>query len=111
MKGKTGRYAQKRQAGRDRQGERDWNEVADRKCWTEGAVPPKLHPPIDQGQGNEVLLAVLAVVEQNARGLGGPELHCDAHGVVGTHGLEGQVGLATEGWDEVLDDCRERRQA
>lgn len=85
--------------------------MADRKCRTEGAVPPKLHPPVDQGQGNEVLLAVLAVVEQNAGGLGGPELHCDAHGVVGTHGLEGQVGLAAEGRDEVLDDCRGRRQA
>lgn len=84
--------------------------MADRKWPTEGAVPPELHPPVDQGQGDEVLLAVLAVVEQDAGGLGGPELHGDAHGVVGAHGLEGQVGLAAERRDEVLDDCGERRQ-
>lgn len=55
---------------------------------------PELHPAVDQSQRDEVLLAILAIVEQDAGLLGGSELHGDADRVVGAHGLEGQVGLA-----------------
>lgn len=66
---------------------------------------PQLHPAVDQCQRDEVHLAFLAVVEQDAVHLGRPELHGDADCVVGAHGLEGQVGLAPKRWDEVFDRC------
>lgn len=66
---------------------------------------PELHPVVDQSQRDEVLLAVLAVVEQDACHLRCSELHGDANRVVSAHGLEGQIGLATKGWDEILDHC------
>lgn len=76
-----------------------------RKTAEEACPSPELHPAVDQGQRDEVLLALLAVVEQDAGHLRRPELHGDAHGVVGAHGLESQVGLAPERRDEVLDGC------
>ena len=63
----------------------------------------ELHLAVDQGERQEVLLAVLAVEEEDARHLGGPEFHGDADRVVSLHGVKGQVGLTPERRNEVLD--------
>lgn len=73
-----------------------------RLAWFSGHSP-ELHPAVDQSQRDEVLLAILAIVEKNASRLRCSELHGDADGMVGAHGLESQVGLPSEWWDEVLD--------
>lgn len=66
---------------------------------------PELYPAVDQSQRDKVLLAVLAVVEKNASHVRRSELHGDADSMIGAHGLERQVGLASEGRDEILDHC------
>lgn len=53
-------------------------------------VSPELHSAVDQSQGDEVLLVVLTVVQQDACHLGRPKLHGDAQCVVCTHSVEGQ---------------------
>lgn len=57
---------------------------------------PELYPAVDQSQRDKVLLAVLAVVEKNAGHVRRSELHGDADSMIGAHGLERQVGLASE---------------
>lgn len=74
-------------------------------AWQLLLCSPELHPAVDQSQRDEVLLAILAVVEQDAGHLGRSELHGDADCVIGTHCLESQVRLATKWRDEVLDHC------
>lgn len=71
-----------------------FNCSSSRLWWSRGL--PELDPAVDQSQRDEVLLAVLAVVEKNAGHVGRSELHGDADGMIGAHGLEGQVGLASE---------------
>lgn len=66
---------------------------------------PELYPAVDQSQRDEVLFAVLAVVEKNAGHVRRSELHGDADSMIGAHGLERQVGLASEWRDEILDHC------
>lgn len=75
---------------------------SNRPAWFSGHSP-ELHPAIDQSQRDEVLLAILAIVEKNASHLRCSELHGDADGMVGAHSLESQVGLTSKWWDEVLD--------
>lgn len=79
--------------------------TAEERADTPRRLSPELHPAVDQSQRDEVLLALLAVVEQDAGHLGRSELHGDADRVVGAHGLERQVWLASKWRDEVLDDC------
>lgn len=71
---------------------------------------PELHFAIHQRQGQEVGLVVVAVVQQHARHLRGPELHGDAYGVVCPHGGERQVRLASEGRDVVFDNYSRGRE-
>lgn len=65
--------------------------------------PPELHKAVDESQRDEVLAAVLSVVEQQTTELGGTELHGDAHRVVGLYSLEGQIRLATKSRNVVFN--------
>lgn len=66
---------------------------------------PELHLSVDQSQRDEVLASSLAVVEQDAVHLRGPEGHGDPDRVVRLHCRKRQVGLAPEGWNEVFHHC------
>lgn len=63
---------------------------------------PELHMSFNQCQRQEVLFALLVIVQQYSCHFRSPELHGNSHSVVGLHGLESQVRLATKGWYEVL---------
>lgn len=69
---------------------------------------PEFHKPINQGQGNEILATILPVVQKQPAQVRSSKFHGDAHGVIGLHHFEGQVGLPTKTGDEVSNGCRGR---